>query len=313
MWRGLYLLVCAGVVWASTSVEPSLVHDFVGVRVVIQFTRSCTAPGYGDTARLLSPDVQFNVVSCGSCKPPPLADGSRKIFLWDAGDCDAVSLMGVMMEIGASDMVFDDLEPAGFTDERRVTFAVMWPFVSPGGAYVLASQSELLKMAMDGVRCAAPCESPVLKCTSQACTLRKFTTSEPPFNNVFDLRPGSKAEKMSAQFWATELPFVSKFWPARHCTSADEPTAPMVGTANLGEYHSTPQSPRPWLLAVRAGGSARLALSLRACLPTARQPPLPPLPYPCLPPLLPRTTPPPLAFSVLPPSHYHHAPPCPFP
>ena len=283
------------------------------MRVVIQFTRSCTAPGYGDTARLLSPDVQFNVVSCGSCKPPPLADGSRKIFLWDAGDCDAVSLMGVMMEIGASDMVFDDLEPAGFTDERRVTFAVMWPFVSPGGAYVLASQSELLKMAMDGVRCAAPCESPVLKCTSQACTLRKFTTSEPPFNNVFDLRPGSKAEKMSAQFWATELPFVSKFWPARHCTSADEPTAPMVGTANLGEYHSTPQSPRPWLLAVRAGGSARLALSLRACLPTARLPPLPPLPYPCLPPLLPRTTPPPLAFSVLPPSHYHHAPPCPFP
>jgi hypothetical protein len=312
MWRGLYLLVCAGVVWASTSVEPSLVHDFVGVRVVIQFTRSCTAPGYGDTARLLSPDVQFNVVSCGSCKPPPLADGSRKIFLWDAGDCDAVSLMGVMMEIGASDMVFDDLEPAGFTDERRVTFAVMWPFVSPGGAYVLASQSELLKMAMDGVRCAAPCESPVLKCTSQACTLRKFTTSEPPFNNVFDLRPGSKAEKMSAQFWATELPFVSKFWPARHCTSADEPTAPMVyapvsAPVAAGCARRWVCAPRPQL--------ARLLAS------TARQPPLPPLPYPCLPPLLPPHHPSTACLLCIAarrptstaPSHYHHAPPCPFP
>jgi hypothetical protein len=240
-------------VWASFSGESaqdlaSLVDDFAGLRTVIKFTSSCSESAYGAAARsLLSPDTQFNVVSCGPCKFPARAHVSRKTFLWDGGNCDAASIKRVIQKTGALDLVLDELK-------RPAIFSAVWSFVGPGGAYVLASQPGLPKMAMDGVRCTAPCESPVIKCTPQTCTLRKFKfkMSEPPFENTFHLLPGSEAEKVSALFWITEQSFVSKFWPAR--ASADEPTAPptappppliMDGTTNPGEYHSTPLSPRP--------------------------------------------------------------------
>jgi hypothetical protein len=242
--RKMVLLVVACIaMWASASGdEPapglaSLVDDFMGARNIIQFTYSCTAAGYGATARSLSPGVQYHVVSCGSCNFLP-SSASRQIHFWDGGSCDTVGLTYVVTQVGTPDLVLDDFQLQGFKDQRKRLFSATWPLVSPGGTYALASQSELLKMAMDGVRCAAPCESPALKCTSFTCMLRK--TSEPPFSDSFHFQPGSEAEKASAQFWATNRTFLKKFWPAR--VSEDEPTAPMVGTTNLGEFRSTPFS-----------------------------------------------------------------------